>query len=126
MCERPEDVDLSHGQAVAVSREHGDAACRRIDHDALLRELQAASERMRDIFHRAPAIMCVMSGAEHVIEMANQRYLELASGRPLAGFAVRTALPELAGQGFIDVLDRVYQSGEAVDGPDAGQNLCGF
>jgi PAS domain S-box-containing protein len=86
------------------------------ERERLLRELQAASERMRDIFHRAPAIMCVMSGAEHVIEMANQRYLELASGRPLAGFAVRTALPELAGQGFIDVLDRVYQSGEAVEG----------
>jgi PAS domain S-box-containing protein len=86
------------------------------ERERLLRELQAASERMRDIFHRAPAIMCVMSGPEHVIEMANQRYLELASGRPLTGFAVRTALPELAGQGFIDVLDRVYHSGEAVEG----------
>ena len=50
-------------------------------------ELQAASDRMRDIFHRAPAIMCVMSGPDHVIEMANQRYLELAGSRPLALFA---------------------------------------
>jgi hypothetical protein len=86
------------------------------ERERLLRELQAASERMRDIFHRAPAIMCVMSGADHVIEMANQRYLDLAGGRPLAGQSVRTALPELDGQGFIDVLDRVYANGEAVEG----------
>jgi PAS domain S-box-containing protein len=87
-----------------------------VERERLLRELQAASERMRDIFHRAPAIMCVMSGPEHVIEMANQRYLELAGGRPLAHRPVRVALPELEGQGFVDVLDRVYRSGEAVEG----------
>jgi PAS domain S-box-containing protein len=86
------------------------------ERERLLRELQAASERMRDIFHRAPAIMCVMSGPEHVIEMANQRYLELAGGRPLAHRPVRVALPELEGQGFVEVLDRVYRSGEAVEG----------
>ena len=86
------------------------------ERERLLRELQAASDRMRDIFHRAPAIMCVMSGPDHVIEMANQRYLELAGSRPLAQRPVRAALPELAGQGFIDVLDRVYASGEAVEG----------
>ena len=86
------------------------------ERERLLRELQAASERMRDIFHRAPAIMCVMSGPDHVIEMANQRFLELAGGRKLAWRPVRTALPELAGQGFADVLDRVFASGEAVEG----------
>jgi PAS domain S-box-containing protein len=86
------------------------------ERERLLRELQAASDRMRDIFHRAPAIMCVMSGPDHVIEMANQRYLELAGGRRLAWRPVRTAMPELVGQGFIDVLDRVFASGEAVEG----------
>ena len=86
------------------------------ERERLLRELQAASERMRDIFHRAPAIMCVMSGPDHVIEMANQRFLELAGGRKLAWRPVRMALPELAGQGFTDVLDRVFASGEAVEG----------
>jgi len=98
-------------QQLGESRRQAEA-----ERERLLRELQAASDRMRDIFHRAPAIMCVMSGPEHVIEMANQRYLELAGSRPLANLAVRTALPELAGQGFIDVLDRVYGSGEAVEG----------
>jgi PAS domain S-box-containing protein len=95
------------------------------ERERLLRELQAASERMRDIFHRAPAIMCVMSGPDHVIEMANQRYLELAGGRPLAQLPVRAALPEVAGQGFVDVLDRVYASGEAVEGSNVRLLLQG-
>jgi PAS domain S-box-containing protein len=80
------------------------------------RQVQAANERMRDIFNRAPAFMCVMRGPAHVIEAANQRYLELAGGRPLAGLPVREALPELDGQGFIEVLDSVYASGEAFEG----------
>src|SRR5205823_1946085 len=72
------------------------------------RQVQAANERMRDIFDRAPAFMCVMRGPAHVIEAANQRDLELAGGRPLAGLPVREALPELQGQGLIEVLDSVF------------------
>jgi len=98
-------------QQLDDSRRQADA-----ERERLLRELQAASERMRDIFHRAPAIMCVMTGPDHVIEMANQRFVELAGGRRLAWRPVGAALPELGGQGFFDVLDRVYASGEAVEG----------
>jgi PAS domain S-box-containing protein len=86
------------------------------ERDRLYRELQVASERMRDIFHRAPAIMCVMRGPGHVIEMANQRYLDLAGGRPLDGLPVRAALPELEGQDFIELIDKVYRGGEAIEG----------
>jgi PAS domain S-box-containing protein len=89
------------------------------ERERLYRELQAASERMLDIFQRAPALMCVMSGAGHVVEMANQRFLELAGGRPLAGLALRTALPELEGQDFLELIDRVYRSGEACEGHNA-------
>jgi PAS domain S-box-containing protein len=89
------------------------------ERDRLYREVQAASERMRDIFHRAPALMCVMTGPGHVIDMANQRFIELAGGRPLAGLALRTAMPELAGQDFPDLIDRVFRSGEACEGGNA-------
>jgi PAS domain S-box-containing protein len=82
-------------------------------------ELQAASDRMRDIFHRAPALMCVMTGPAHVIDMANQRFIELAGGRPLAGLALRVAMPELEGQDFPDLIERVYRSGEACEGTNA-------
>jgi PAS domain S-box-containing protein len=89
------------------------------ERERLYRELQAASERMRDIFHRAPALMCVMTGPGHVIDMANQRFLELAGGRPLAGLALRAAMPELEGQDFPELIDRVFRSGEACEGSNA-------
>jgi PAS domain S-box-containing protein len=71
---------------------------------------------LRDIFQRAPAIMGVMRAPGHVIELANQRFRELACGRPLDGLPVQIALPELVGQEFIEVLDQVYASGEAFEG----------
>ena len=107
------------GRHVGFAKIIRDATAERLAADRLAaseRELHAAGERLRDIFDRAPAIMCVMHGAEHAIDMANQRFLELAAGRPLAGLGIRAALPELAGQGFADVLDQVYASGAAVEG----------
>jgi PAS domain S-box-containing protein len=86
------------------------------ERERLLAQLQAASERMSDIFHRAPAIMCVMRGPELTIEMANQRCLELAGGRPLAGQPLLAALPELEGQGFAELLGGVTQDGQPVTG----------
>jgi PAS domain S-box-containing protein len=91
----------------------------RAERERLYRELETASERMRDIFHRAPALMCVMSGDGHVIEMANQRFLELAGGRPLAGLALSGAMPELVGQDFLELIDRVFHSGAACEGNNA-------
>jgi len=80
---------------------------------------------LRDIFQRAPAIMGVMRGPGHVIEMANQRYRELACGRPLDGLTVRAALPELDGQEFIEVLDQVYSKGQAIEGHNLRVMLLG-
>src|SRR5690606_31928418 len=45
--------------------------------------------------------------------MANDAYRALVGReRPLVGRPVREALPELAGQGFFELLDQVYRSGE--------------
>jgi PAS domain S-box-containing protein len=82
------------------------------------RELQAANRSMRDVFHQAPAFMCVLRGPEHVYEMINERYLQLVGYRDLVGRKVRDALPELAAQGYVDLLDRVYRSGEPFIGAD--------
>jgi PAS domain S-box-containing protein len=86
------------------------------ERERLLREVQAANERMAGIFQRAPAFMCVMRGPEHVFELVNERYLHLVGGRELVGRTVRAALPEVEGQGFYELLDRVYQGGETFEG----------
>jgi PAS domain S-box-containing protein len=89
------------------------------ERERLYGELEVASERMRDIFQRAPALMCVMNGPEHVVDMVNQRFVELAGGRALAGLPLQAAMPELEGQDFVELIDRVYRGGEASEGRNA-------
>jgi signal transduction histidine kinase/CheY-like chemotaxis protein len=43
--------------------------------------------------------------------------------RPIVGLPVREALPELAGQGFYELLDRVYGNGERIVGNDVPAKL---
>ncbi|HEX8477562.1 MAG TPA: PAS domain S-box protein, partial [Telluria sp.] len=88
------------------------------ERERLLKEVQAANDRMEDIFRQAPAFMCVLSGPEHRFELTNDRYLQLVGNRDLIGQPVRTALPEIAGQGFLELLDGVYQTGETFFGAD--------
>lgn len=91
-----------------------------IEREHLLKEVQAANERLADVFRQAPAFMAVLRGPEHVFEMTNHRYLALVGNRPdpLIGLPVRQALPELAGQGFYELLDRVFATGEPFVGVD--------
>ena len=82
---------------------------------------------LADIFQQAPAFMCVLRGPDHVFELINDRYLQLVGNRPdLIGKTVNDALPEVARQGFITLLDNVYQTGvpfNAVDLPIFLQRL---
>jgi len=88
------------------------------EREQLLRQVQAANDRMNDIFRQAPAFMCVLAGPEHRFELTNDRYLQLVGNRDLIGQPVRTALPEIDGQGFFELLDRVYRTGETFFGSD--------
>ncbi|GGX94705.1 PAS domain-containing hybrid sensor histidine kinase/response regulator [Pseudoduganella dura] len=82
------------------------------------RELRAANERLAEVFRQAPAFMCVLRGPDHVFDMVNDRYLQLVGNRDLVGRPVRAALPEVGGQGFFELLDAVYRSGEPFVGHD--------
>ncbi|AWM42168.1 hypothetical protein C1280_07115 [Gemmata obscuriglobus] len=81
-------------------------------------EVAAERSRLEEVFRLAPAFMAVLRGPEHVFELANDRYSELVGGRALVGKTVRAALPEIEGQGFFEILDRVYRTGEPYLGSD--------
>jgi len=70
------------------------------------------NERLRGLFAQAPGIMAVLRGPEHVFELTNQSYMQLVGHRQVAGKSAREALPEIVGQGFFELLDRVYTTGE--------------
>lgn len=93
-----------------------DLAANHISHALSNARLYAEAERQRSrlesLFMQAPAGICVLRGAEHVFELANPRYLELVGNRDIVGKPVRVALPELAEQSIVPVLDGVYTTGE--------------
>jgi two-component sensor histidine kinase len=74
--------------------------------------VRAERERLYSLFQQAPGFMCVLDGPEHVFSLANAAYQRLVGKRDLVGSPVRSALPEVAGQGFFELLDKVYTSGE--------------
>ena len=79
-------------------------------------EAQAAAEfaeqQLRAVFAQAPAFMAVLRGPQHVFEFANDSYRRLVSNREVLGKSVAAALPEVAEQGFVALLDHVLETGE--------------
>lgn len=77
------------------------------------RERQAEIDRLRDLFRQAPAAVALLRGPEHRFEIANDAYLALVGRSQIVGQTVGEAIPEVVGQGFVELLDRVFRSGEA-------------
>jgi len=70
------------------------------------------NERLVTLFEQAPGIIAVLRGPDHVFEITNRSYLQLVGHRALVGKTVRDALPEVQGQGFFELLDHVYRTGQ--------------
>ena len=85
-----------------------------------LREAAAEAGRFNDMFRQAPAAIAVLRGETHVFETVNESYQDLIGHRDVLGKTVAQALPEVVGQGFIELLDEVYKSGE----PHVGRNVA--
>ncbi|MCW3094129.1 MAG: chemotaxis protein CheR, partial [Ferruginibacter sp.] len=73
---------------------------------------------LHDFFMQTPAFLCILRGPEHIFELANPLYMELMGNRPLLGKPIMEALPELKGQQFALLLDKVYQTGESFIGKE--------
>jgi PAS domain S-box-containing protein len=82
------------------------------ERDEINKKLEAERARLAYIFENAPAFVCVLRGAEHVFEITNPGYLQLIGHRNVIGKTVREGLPDIEGQGFYELLDKVYQTGE--------------
>ena len=80
--------------------------------DLLLSQVQSERTRLGEAFEKSPAFMGILNGPEHHVEYFNERFYQLVGRRGFVGKTVRAALPEVVSQGFVDILDRVYRSGE--------------
>jgi signal transduction histidine kinase len=88
-------------------------------HRLKVEAIERERRRLAEIFENAPSVIGVLRGQEHVFEAANPAYLELVGNRELIGKTVRDALPEIEGQGYFELLDRVFATGEPYVGTEA-------
>ena len=65
------------------------------------------------------AAVAYLAGEDLVVEFANDEFRQLLGGREVLGRPVFDGVPELAGQGLLDMLRTVLTSGRPVRGHEA-------
>lgn len=89
----------------------------------------AAVSRERDILraaiHAMPAAIATVTGPQHVFVLANKGWQEAVGKDEPVGRPVREVLPELESQGFHELLDRVFATGEPFVGERVPVELPG-
>ena len=92
--------------------------------------LRAAAEweqaRLRDLLQQAPAAIGLLNGPEHRWTYVNDRYVSVTGRHDASDFVGKTiteSLPEIATQGFVEILDDVYQSGRPYFGREVRVRL---
>jgi len=75
-------------------------------------------ESFYQVFEQAPALVALLRAPGHRYEYVNPAYQRLFPGRQLLGRDMADAVPELQEQGFIGLMDRVFQTGETYFGTD--------
>ncbi|WP_245814709.1 hybrid sensor histidine kinase/response regulator [Cystobacter ferrugineus] len=103
-----------------------DVTERRLVENERVRLLAAESEarltiegeraRFQDMLMLGPTAVCITRGPEHRFVFSNLLHRRLHGNRELVGLPVREALPELVGQGLLEMMDRVYVSGSTYVG----------
>ena len=78
------------------------------------RRLAAERERLLRTFEQAPGFIIAMRGPEHTVEFVNAAHRRLFGSEDWVGKTIRDAFPDIAGQGFFELLDGVYTTGERV------------
>ena len=65
------------------------------------------------MFAHAPGFMALVTGPDHRFELTNPNYQKVIGHREVIGRTVGEVLTDAVAQGYLDLLDQVYRSGEA-------------
>lgn len=87
------------------------------------RRSRAELDRLNQMFAQAPGFAAVLRGPTHVFELTNAAYGNLIGHRDVLGMPVRDALPDIDGQGYFEILDKVFATGETFVGSALPVNL---
>ncbi len=109
-------ISLENAELYQERQERAEQAARQ---EATTTTAMLERSRLAALFEQAPAAIAMLDGPDHVVTLANTGYQVMTRNRPLLGLTIREAFPELAGQGYFELMDRVYQTGEPFQARDA-------
>ena len=112
------DLDNEINGVIIIETEVTEAVNARKIIETNERLLEQERKSLHDFFTQAPAVLAILKGPEHVFEFANPAYLELIGNRDIINKSLLEALPEIAGQGFSEMLDNVYKTGDTFTGKE--------
>ncbi|MDB5932695.1 MAG: hypothetical protein JWQ01_39 [Massilia sp.] len=92
-------------------------------HEAMRRILSDERSHLRNLFNHAPGFIAVVTGEDNVFEIVNEAYYQLVGHRDIIGKPLLEALPEMRGQGFVELLAEVRRSGKPFVGRDLPAQL---
>jgi PAS domain S-box-containing protein len=76
-------------------------------------QLNLVSEQnYKQLFTQAPAPIAIYKGRSLTYVFVNDAYTAIFNGRELLGKTVREAFPELEGQGYYEILEKVFDTGK--------------
>jgi signal transduction histidine kinase len=83
------------------------------ERDRALAQVERERERLQQVFLQAPALIAVCEGPTHIYRVANPHYQAMVGPtRQLLGRTVREAFPDIAGQGYYELMDNVFATGK--------------
>jgi PAS domain S-box-containing protein len=88
-----------------------------VTEQVLARQQRAAQQQqLQTIFEQAPVAIFVSTGPQHVLEVVNPSMGKLLHLDPaeLLGKPYAEAVPEIAAQGYLELLDEVWRTGETL------------
>ncbi len=89
------------------------------------RALEESEQNLRNTILQAPVAMCIFKGPGFIVDIANERMLELW-GKPADAVihkSIFEGLPEVRNQGFESILNNVYHTGETFAAHELPVNL---
>jgi len=88
------------------------------------KKAEYSEARFHSLIAEAPVSTCLFTGRDMKVEIANEKMLGVwGKDKSVLGKPLRVGVPELIGQPFLDILDRVYTTGFTYEDQDARADL---
>ncbi len=87
-----------------------------LEAESTRQRIEMERSRLKTAFMQSPAFMCIVLGPNHIFDFVNDQYCRLIGRRDILGKPVAEALPEVVSQGFLGILNSVYEKGETYIG----------